>query len=338
MARVLWELGFSGRVVLGYRPQPGMLQVLREREQGNLLPYLQGLMDAADSPDGGRALTGFPFAIRREARAATGLSGFATLLSEAMDLVEPKRIQKLEYEHELWLGERKASGDFAVLQALALLRRLRLIGLQRCSLEIRNGLTIDLSDASSGQQQMICSVFGLVAELRSNSLVLIDEPELSLHPTWQMSYLDRMDGLLSPFTGCHLLVATHSALLVQKGRSAGLDVTTLGRQFAAVKAEAENEDQLIRKEVSVEETLVDVFRTPISGSVFLANELFTLVNRAEDATNQLTRQASLARLSELRNTFADSSSTTKDVELIEKAIALVESASTDDDTEVETAG
>lgn len=226
-------------------------------------------------------------------------------------------------------GPLDAYGDFAVLQALALLRRLRLIGLQRCALEMQDGPAVDLADASSGQQQMICSIFGLVAELRSNSLVLIDEPELSLHPTWQSSYLDRLTGLLKPFDGCHVLVATHSALLVQRGMAMGMDVMTLGGKVGTPTVVANRENRLVRHQVSVEETLLDVFHTPIKGSVFLANELFSLVTSVEESGTQIERESVLARLSDLRATFASDQSAEGDLVLIDKAIDLVKSAADD---------
>jgi hypothetical protein len=275
--------------------------------------------------------SGFASATNRESHAAGSLNDFADLLGQALDLVQATLTEKSDYEHEVWLGSNKASGGFAVLQSLALLRRMRLIGLQRCALEMRDGPTIDLADASSGQQQMICSIFGLVAELRSNSLVLIDEPELSLHPTWQSSYLDRVHGLLAPFTGCHVLIATHSALLVQKGRATGIDVMTMGRQPSTPTAAMASKDRLVRHQVSVEETLLDVFRTPIKGSVFLANELFSLVTRVEDLADHRERRNALARLSELRATYAADSSAVSDVELIDKAIALVKPAPDEDE-------
>lgn len=338
MARVLREIGFRDRIVLSYRQQAELREVLDAHDQGKLLAYLDATVKEWEGRRSRVGYGGFASAVAREFRAVRNLQDFAGLVSQALELVQSVRQGSSTYEHEVWLASRKASGDFAVLQSLALLRRLRLLGLQACSLQMIDGPEIDLADSSSGQQQMICSIFGLVAELRSNSLVLIDEPELSLHPTWQSSYLDRINGLLAPFSGCHVLIATHSALLAQRAMSAGLNIVKLG-----VHSEAELEGEVFdpmpagavgdardRQHVSVEETLVDVFRTPISGSVYLANELFTLVTSAEEPENRHTRQTALRRLNQLRSTFAKDPAMSDDVKLIDKAIELVETSGNED--------
>jgi len=49
-------------------------------------------------------------------------------------------------------------------------------------------MPMDVTQTSSGQQQMLCSMLSLASALKDNSIVLIDEPELSLHPkAWETS-------------------------------------------------------------------------------------------------------------------------------------------------------
>ncbi|MEM7532235.1 MAG: AAA family ATPase, partial [Chloroflexota bacterium] len=48
------------------------------------------------------------------------------------------------------------------------------------------GNELTISELSSGQQQLITKAFSLyLADFMKNSFILIDEPESSLHPTWQ---------------------------------------------------------------------------------------------------------------------------------------------------------
>jgi predicted ATP-dependent endonuclease of OLD family len=49
----------------------------------------------------------------------------------------------------------------------------------------RNGVEYDLYQMSSGEHQILRILVGLVADTVKNSIVLIDEVELHLHPTWQ---------------------------------------------------------------------------------------------------------------------------------------------------------
>jgi len=49
----------------------------------------------------------------------------------------------------------------------------------------KNGVEYDLSQMSSGEHQILRILVGLVSERAKNSVVLIDEVELHLHPAWQ---------------------------------------------------------------------------------------------------------------------------------------------------------
>ena len=73
---------------------------------------------------------------------------------------------------------------------------------------------INLDEMSSGQWQLINCLFNLTATVQNNSLILIDEPENSLHPQWQKSYISLVREIISHTKGCHVLIATHSPMLV----------------------------------------------------------------------------------------------------------------------------
>ena len=59
-------------------------------------------------------------------------------------------------------------------------------------------------------------MIGLLATIKPNSLVFIDEPEISLHPNWQMRYLSFLRELFSDeiFATSHILIATHSHFVI----------------------------------------------------------------------------------------------------------------------------
>ncbi|KJZ23410.1 hypothetical protein TW79_14115 [Tritonibacter mobilis] len=74
--------------------------------------------------------------------------------------------------------------------------------------------SVNLDEMSSGQWQLINCLFNLAASVRDNSLILIDEPENSLHPQWQKNYISLVREIISHTKGCHVLIATHSPMLV----------------------------------------------------------------------------------------------------------------------------
>lgn len=96
---------------------------------------------------------------------------------------------------------------------------LRMVGfaqLRAVEVEHVDGPVTDLKRASSGQLSMVTAILALAAVMRDDSLVLIDEPELSLHPEWQVRYISLLLETFSSYTGCHFVIATHSPLVVSE--------------------------------------------------------------------------------------------------------------------------
>ncbi|CAI1013413.1 ATP-binding protein [Serratia fonticola] len=69
-------------------------------------------------------------------------------------------------------------------------------------------------NASSGQFNLFSSLLTLSAEIMDNTLLLIDEPEVSLHPKWQVMYISAVRRIVDEFKDCQVVIATHSHLLV----------------------------------------------------------------------------------------------------------------------------
>lgn len=78
----------------------------------------------------------------------------------------------------------------------------------------KQGCDVTSEDMSSGEFAMLATVLSISAAANDpHTLVLLDEPELNLHPNWQMTLIDNLDRALADQV-CHLLVATHSHMLV----------------------------------------------------------------------------------------------------------------------------
>ncbi|MGO7319394.1 AAA family ATPase [Rhizobium ruizarguesonis] len=72
---------------------------------------------------------------------------------------------------------------------------------------------VSLEELSSGEWQLLNSLLNLAINVDDNSLVLVDEPENSLHPQWQSDYVSLLRDLVSHREGCHVIIATHSPLI-----------------------------------------------------------------------------------------------------------------------------
>ena len=80
----------------------------------------------------------------------------------------------------------------------------------------RQGNDVDLNSFSTGEKQIIFRVGNLLKNLGrlENGIILIDEPETSLHPIWQKKYLK---FLKQTFEGLDIqfIIATHSPYILQ---------------------------------------------------------------------------------------------------------------------------
>lgn len=73
----------------------------------------------------------------------------------------------------------------------------------------RNGEELDLTRASSGEKEIFNLLLGVFALNIKNGVVLIDEPELHLHPKWQTILLD-LFYKFSQERGIQWFIVTHS--------------------------------------------------------------------------------------------------------------------------------
>lgn len=74
--------------------------------------------------------------------------------------------------------------------------------------------TFSADNMSSGEVNLLTSLLSLNASIIQNSLILIDEPEISLHPEWQIKYMSKIHDIVNLTTGCHVIIASHSHFLV----------------------------------------------------------------------------------------------------------------------------
>lgn len=68
---------------------------------------------------------------------------------------------------------------------------------------------------SSGQSMLMNLIIEIVANIRQNTLILIDEPEVHLHPKGITTFINILNTICKQFASCCIL-ATHSAVVVQE--------------------------------------------------------------------------------------------------------------------------
>lgn len=140
----------------------------------------------------------------------------------------------------------------------------------------------------------MCTLIGLIPLLENNSLILIDEPEISLHPNWQNRYIELLQQIFSKVKGCHIIIATHSHFLVSDLPLGNSSVISLKIKNGEVESELINEPTF---GWSAENILLNIFDLPTTRNYYLSQlvtkalELFADHNRSnselEEVKNKL---------------------------------------------------
>lgn len=82
---------------------------------------------------------------------------------------------------------------------------------------LQEGRIIDPDDLSSGEQHEVILNYELIFKTENNSVILIDEPEISLHILWQKKFIDNLLEIAKA-NNLNIIVATHSPDIVDKHR------------------------------------------------------------------------------------------------------------------------
>lgn len=77
----------------------------------------------------------------------------------------------------------------------------------------KQGATFLVGNASSGERELLTYLFSIYALNVRDALIIVDEPELHLHPKWQRTLLS-LFATLSEKTGNQFLLATHAPTFV----------------------------------------------------------------------------------------------------------------------------
>lgn len=88
--------------------------------------------------------------------------------------------------------------------------------------------TLSPTDLSSGEQHELVLLYELLFKVQPNSLVLIDEPELSLHVGWQVQFLKDLQEI-TKLADLDILMATHSPDIIQDRWDLTVELKGLGK-------------------------------------------------------------------------------------------------------------
>lgn len=170
-----------------------------------------------------------------------------------------------------------SSSELEQFYEVQLLKRAGLVELSTVELRRSDtGVSIDLREVSSGELSIATTFLGLAAVIEDNSLIIIDEPEVSLHPEWQSQYLGLLTEVFAKYEGCHFLVATHSPLVVSDISDVAANIVSLDPHRQTVESGAAYAGD------SVDEVLVRAFDVVGKNNLFVKQRLVEALRLAAD--------------------------------------------------------
>ncbi|MFE4230366.1 AAA family ATPase [Arthrobacter sp. NPDC056886] len=190
-------------------------------------------------------------------------------LNELLALaLEYRDMRKIRSETRFETGARFDS-DFRKLQ---ILRRAGF--LQLSAIEIFRGHgPRDLKNSSSGELSLVGSLIALASVIENDALVLIDEPELSLHPEWQMDYISLILRAFAMYRGCHFVIATHSPLVISELPSRATVVGLDRRDLPSTGEVAGESSDLL---------LAEMFGLPTANNLYVKECILQVLQMAAD--------------------------------------------------------
>lgn len=89
--------------------------------------------------------------------------------------------------------------------------------------------SLTLTELSSGEQQEVVMLYELLFKTSEDTLVLIDEPEISLHVSWQKEFLSDLKKVVK-IQNINVAIATHSPQIINENWNLTIDLEELNNE------------------------------------------------------------------------------------------------------------
>lgn len=91
----------------------------------------------------------------------------------------------------------------------------------------KNSKRISFDSCSSGEKHLLFAYLGILSRINDRTLILIDEPEISLHPEWQIKYISTLNKLFGKYKDCHFILTSHSHYFVSELKAESSTIVVL---------------------------------------------------------------------------------------------------------------
>lgn len=134
-------------------------------------------------------------------------------------------------KYDLLEDEYKIAEDREALKILSTLDLLTYPSLK----VYKNADVYEFDHSSSGESSLLCQMVSIMSEIEPDSLVLIDEPENSSHPNWQINYMEWIKSIFKKYFNCHFIISTHSHFILTDIEPSNSDIIALEKSNGIIK-------------------------------------------------------------------------------------------------------
>ncbi|WP_018615263.1 AAA family ATPase [Segetibacter koreensis] len=192
--------------------------------------------------------------------------------------------------------------SYSLIEELIFLDLLRLEGIR---IKKKDTKAYGVENSSSGEYHLLISLLGIFSRIQPDSLIFIDEPEISLHPNWQMRYIHELKRMFYKYSTCHFILASHSHFIVSDLENTSSSVLALRNNENAGQISA----NLLTAQTygwSAEEVLYSIFDVKTTRNKYLEEDLrFLLHNIAIKSTEYAEMQRIVEKLKSLKFSASD---------------------------------
>lgn len=240
----------------------------------------------------------------RKAISSSALSEFEAKMAGEVDniLALILMLQSKRWDEIQWMDFDDHHFDLSVHSNLVgivrwerVLKGMGIINGIRLHLQGKRG-SLRLDKASSGELSLITMLSFIAAMSKEKDVILIDEPENSLHPRWQREYLELLIGAVG-YAETKIVIASHSPLLVMAAGELNTDVQTL------VLSDVFN-SQIELNSAGLEEVMAEVFHTYTPRNHYLSKTLVRLMDQVE--AGDLSAAQAASHIAEIERSGVDS--------------------------------
>lgn len=160
-------------------------------------------------------------------------------------------------------------------------------------------------NASSGEKQFLYSMINILSQIEHGSLVLIDEPEISFHPNWQIKYINYIKKIFEEFNDCHFLIATHSHFMISDLEPGSSTIISLNFSEDRTRLEAKLHDENTFG-WSVEDILYNIFGVVTTRNLYVADEIDSFLKKISmNETDKINIEKELKKLKNINENLKE---------------------------------